>query len=73
MSDSVPERCAACGKLHTPGTRKPHPRCPQCGFALYKHPLKGMSVKPHWPYAFCRNFRCALRNKRQAPSPGSAT
>ena len=37
-----------------------HPKCPECGKALYKSPIKGKPVKKTDPYAFCRNPKCKV-------------
>lgn len=48
-----------------------HPKCPKCGKALYKSPIKGSPVKKSDPYAFCRNEKCEVFNNPLLPSTPS--
>jgi len=41
------------------GSHPPHPRCPECGKAMYKTMVKGASVKKSEPWAYCRNESCS--------------
>ena len=42
-------------------THPAHPRCSECGKALYKSAVKGKKVRKADPYKFCRNPDCSLR------------
>lgn len=44
-----------------------HPKCPECGKALYKSPIKGAPVNKVDPYAFCRNPECKVSKSPLLP------
>lgn len=50
---------------------QPHPKCPQCGRALYKAYGKGSKVSPEDPYVFCRNAACDLGGEEGIERRGS--
>lgn len=49
-----------------------HPRCPSCGMAMYKSPIKGKQVKASDPWAFCRNQKCRLCAQDQSGGASGA-
>ena len=47
------------------GAHPPHPKCPECGKAMYKA-MYGRAVKKEDAWAFCRNPSCSLCGKDQS-------
>jgi len=58
MSDETPKRKRG-------GAHPPHPKCPECGKAMYKA-MYGRAVKKGDAWAFCRNPNCSLHGKDQS-------
>ena len=48
------------------GAHPPHPKCPECGKAMYKTMVKGKTVATDDPWAYCRNQDCPLYGKNQS-------